>query len=292
MVATLVYDQETPPRAWGRPALTALSGGNVGNTPTGVGKTQPAIKPPMRTRKHPHGRGEDTISGYAKRARRETPPRAWGRLSDFQRAGQAARNTPTGVGKTHLVARSVRCTRKHPHGRGEDLPHLAERWRWLETPPRAWGRRSGSGDDDLSGGNTPTGVGKTGFRAHSGYLCEKHPHGRGEDRPSNDACQWCRETPPRAWGRLTANQVSVPIGGNTPTGVGKTFAVAGVPAPRRKHPHGRGEDCRLRAYRCPLLETPPRAWGRRPSVSAHETLHGNTPSGVGKTPWRTPCHRL
>ena len=180
------------------------------------------------------------------------------------------------------------------------MPHLAERWRWLETPPRAWGRRSGSGDDDLSGGNTPTGVGKTGFRAHSGYLCEKHPHGRGEDRPSNDACQWCRETPPRAWGRLTANQVSVPIGGNTPTGVGKTFAVAGVPAPRRKHPHGRGEDCRLRAYRCPLLETPPRAWGRRPSVSAHETLHGNTPTGVGKTrlaikgvftPWKHPHGR-
>jgi len=50
---------ETPPRAWGRPAVAGLYLDRAGNTPTGVGKTTAVGLILVVQRKHPHGRGED-----------------------------------------------------------------------------------------------------------------------------------------------------------------------------------------------------------------------------------------
>ena len=73
------------------------------------------------------------------------------------------------------------------------------------------------------------------------------------------------------------------VAGNTPTGVGKTDSVTEFPRPRKKHPHGRGED--LGACLCKLLaqETPPRAWGRLSGGGGSDLGTRNTPTGVGKT---------
>ena len=71
---------ETPPRAWGRRLAFDDSCSDLGNTPTGVGKTIWRHRVLFWFRKHPHGRGEDHITG-----------------------GQSNiinGNTPTGVGKT------------------------------------------------------------------------------------------------------------------------------------------------------------------------------------------------
>ncbi len=73
------------------------------------------------------------------------------------------------------------------------------------------------------------------------------------------------------------------MGGNTPTGVGKT---RDNPANRKfleKHPHGRGEDILQRAQIQIGVETPPRAWGRRYHTRTQKTELRNTPTGVGKT---------
>ena len=52
---------------------------------------------------------------------------------------------------------------------------------------------------------------------------EKHPHGRGEDKHGSSIRVATSETPPRAWGRQV-EQLDIGFhGGNTPTGVGKTF---------------------------------------------------------------------
>ena len=51
----------------------------------------------------------------------------------------------------------------------------------------------------------------------------KHPHGRGEDVTVLLPFVTVTETPPRAWGRLTATHTAKPFTGNTPTGVGKTY---------------------------------------------------------------------
>ena len=109
--------------------------------PTGVGKTHNQRLILNRFKKHPHGRGEDQSPTRQQAACKETPPRAWGRLSQSSPRCTHRGNTPTGVGKTGIMALSDSWLRKHPHGRGEDWPLLREQEHCQETPPRAWGRR-------------------------------------------------------------------------------------------------------------------------------------------------------
>ena len=192
----------------------------------------------------PRGRGEDARSVHARWAWWETPPRTWGRPEDDGPRDHAIGpthgawgrlmevgakllghgNTPTGVGKTLLRLRRSSSRRKHPHGRGEDGRPPSPMSKWVETPPRAWGR------------------------PHTQHVrlsqSEKHPHGRGEDRMKS-ACvpkQW--ETPPRTWGRRSLRPCEVGMVGNTPTDVGKTTLWLALCHPIGKHPHGRREDLR------------------------------------------------
>ncbi|BAW81077.1 hypothetical conserved protein [Candidatus Nitrosoglobus terrae] len=95
--------KETPPRAWGRLAYFHFTKKLRRNTPTGVGKTCTHETLHLQRRKHPHGRGEDGAGSLTRHPFVETPPRAWGRLSDVTRDEVRERNTPTGVGKTEVM---------------------------------------------------------------------------------------------------------------------------------------------------------------------------------------------
>ena len=53
----------------------------------------------------------------------------------------------------------------------------------------------------------------------------------------------------------------------------------------RKHPHGCGEDPSVAPDMGPDWETPPRVWGRLALGLRYLRLRGNTPTGVGKTPF-------
>ena len=94
-------------------------------------------------------------------------------------------------------------------------------------------------------GNTPTSVGKT------PVLSIKFPV--------------YPETPPRAWGRHGTKSPNAGDSGNTPTSVGKTVGYRRDRACCWKHPHERGEDSWDASEIGSCSETPPRAWGRRPS---------------------------
>ena len=74
---------------------------------------------------------------------------------------------------------------KHPHVRGEDFLLVVWLLKQVETPPRAWGRRTNPQEAHLDGGNTPTCVGKTDIQGRSDHLEWKHPHVRGEDQNSD-----------------------------------------------------------------------------------------------------------
>ena len=233
---------ETPPRAWGRRPGDAMERSYRRNTPTGVGKTAAPIAQACCARKHPHGRGEDRVTEVPFGGAAETPPRAWGRLHfHLVRAGEYG-NTPTGVGKTDKRLWGPTDKRKHPHGRGEDYAPKTGRWPSIETPPRAWGRLHGKGQQPFEYGNTPTGVGKTHTPGFPSRVSRKHPHGRGEDCSAARQAPVPWETPPRAWGRLIACPDRGGSMRNTPTGVGKTGTRHGLPCRNWKHPHGRGED--------------------------------------------------
>ena len=192
--------------------------------------------------KHPHGRGEDPVTSASPGTETETPPRTWGRPVIARPHRAFPRNTPTDVGKTRLWRSSPGPLRKHPHGRGEDRLVLGQIGAELETPPRTWGRRRERIAELEAHRNTPTDVGKTDDLAQSELLMEKHPHGRGEDRPRILVGRGGAETPPRTWGRHCGIKLLALSLGNTPTDVGKTFTQKGTQVSRRKHPHGRGED--------------------------------------------------
>ena len=172
--------------------------------------------------KHPHGRGEDAATEARRVGRRETPPRAWGRLCKSRQTSQVKG--------------------KHPHGRGEDGKSGQDRDGPTETPPRAWGRLACLSRFLLFFRNTPTGVGKTHEKRVHHTRDGKHPHGRGEDITNGALSATQIETPPRAWGRLSRLPEKE-----------QAFV---------KHPHGRGEDPFLSMINVGYPETPPRAWGR------------------------------
>ncbi len=74
-----VFGWETPPRAWGRLLHYPPHLSTIRNTPTCVGKTHELLGVLAFQEKHPHVRGEDTISVAVMYLNQETPPRAWGR---------------------------------------------------------------------------------------------------------------------------------------------------------------------------------------------------------------------
>ena len=115
-----LLQEETPPRAWGRREEADNLEEELRNTPTGVGKTISRATTRGARQKHPHGRGEDTMTNEGMIMLTETPPRAWGRPMCQPELPPRFGNTPTGVGKTAGANQKDGTT--------------------LETPPRAWGR--------------------------------------------------------------------------------------------------------------------------------------------------------
>ena len=126
-------------------------------------------------------------------------------------------------------------------------------------------------------------MGKTWCPASGRLRAEKHPHVRGEDIVVPNLRRGEPETPPRAWGRQDGAAGTALREGNTPTCVGKTWAISVRAWLWRKHPHVRGEDDAGNATAFLFTETPPRAWGRPRRIALLRLPRRNTPTCVGKT---------
>ena len=131
----------SPPRAWGR--LRSTSSCTSGD--------------PV----HPHVRGDDLSAAAAACSAAGSPPRAWGRRGNQTHQSSPVRFTPTCVGTT------VRCRpcpggpSVHPHVRGDDYETLKRAPKDSGSPPRAWGRLTGSVRVHSDRRFTPTCVGTT-----------------------------------------------------------------------------------------------------------------------------------
>ena len=237
-----IHAMETPPQAWGRRMNAVVPIQQIGNTPTGVGKTMPPGVRSTPTEKHPHRRGEDGSLARGYSSVTETPPQAWGRQLTIGTGRYTYGNTPTGVGKTRHAAGRRGCSEKHPHRRGEDPVQGGLRTTLTETPPQAWGRQALCYEAIWAERNTPTGVGKTTPLLKDLSTHWKHPHRRGEDKLKAYTEDRTWETPPQAWGRLKAIPWLLNEFRNTPTGVGKTGLDLSFTGEVEKHPHRRGED--------------------------------------------------
>ena len=91
------------------------------------------------------------------------------------------------------------------------------------------------------------------------------------------------ETSPHPWGKRAFENLSGWLQGNIPTPVGKTQLSPVAGTPKRKHPHARGEDLKVKANSFVEPETSPRPWGRLSTQPAHKEKTGNIPTPVGKT---------
>ena len=113
---------ETPPRTWRRRQTDRIRRLYFGNTSTDVEKTGAVMLLRSVSRKHLHGRGEDS---------------QW-----FSKNQQAlVGNTSTDVEKTSAGDTGLWHFEKHLHGRGEDLPSFFFMRALMETPPRTWRRQ-------------------------------------------------------------------------------------------------------------------------------------------------------
>ena len=130
-------------------------------TPTCVGKTTAGGVYQVAVWVHPHVRGEDVREITRPRVPRGSPPRAWGRRAVYVQMYRFGRFTPTCVGKTGDRRMQPSHTSVHPHVRGEDCTEHDHDHLHLGSPPRAWGRQSGSWNYSQWYRFTPTCVGKT-----------------------------------------------------------------------------------------------------------------------------------
>jgi len=130
----------SPPRAWGKGARGEGDANIAGFTPTGVGKSDPAVLHRVKEPVHPHGRGEKHAISIHVDSDPGSPPRAWGKVRADPVRPNSSRFTPTGVGKRHAPCYASAMPQVHPHGRGEKLAVWSTRGEPLGSPPRAWGK--------------------------------------------------------------------------------------------------------------------------------------------------------
>ena len=159
---TTILARETPPRTWRRRSTRTLTRVYAGNTSTDVEKTD-ADRPTHRLdRKHLHGRGEDcAVKRQGRNGPGETPPRTWRRPRQCSCEPASSGNTSTDVEKTKTSTPTRRPSRKHLHGRGEDLTSTKPIRSSPETPPRTWRRLGAVQKARIKVGNTSTDVEKT-----------------------------------------------------------------------------------------------------------------------------------
>ena len=173
--------------------------------------------------------------------------------------------------------------KKHPHGRGEDDPLLADRPGGWETPPRAWGRQGLALADLVWPGNTPTGVGNSTAQRQQTAQDPVHPHGRGELADHIRPHQSEGGSSPRAWGTLASRKAINSPTRFIPTGVGNSRWLAFPPSGKSVHPHGRGELCSQFAHHSLGTGSSPRAWGTHGLPENQELMRRFIPTGVGNS---------
>ncbi len=97
-------------------------------------------------------------------------------------------------------------------------------------------------------------------------------------------------SPPRAWGQRTAPCRRQLPRRFTPTGVGTTPLRRDRLGKKTVHPHGRGDNSRVKPRQSSFHGSPPRAWGQQSMVSIIIPFFRFTPTGVGTTPPRIRLH--
>ena len=271
----------SPPRAWGQSIKRQRLQSQRRFTPTGVGTISSSSRHNAGLSVHPHGRGDNASPRAALSTPLGSPPRAWGQLSVAVADDGDGRFTPTGVGTIAPVAREMRKSSVHPHGRGDNLRVDASAEQTDGSPPRAWGQSREWASEAARVRFTPTGVGTICSQEGRSTPMSVHPHGRGDNHHSPITYQRQHGSPPRAWGQCHQHFQPVRVGRFTPTGVGTIAELARFAYGLAVHPHGRGDNVAALPPDEDLTGSPPRAWGQSLAQRPSSAPSRFTPTGVG-----------
>jgi len=191
----------SPPRAWGQYSDETARCVEKRFTPTGVGTMRTLEVRGDINAVHPHGRGDNRLTGQTLDRLGGSPPRAWGQSRRSAEARRRQRFTPTGVGTMRVSLKLEFHSSVHPHGRGDNLLSLSDAQKRVGSPPRAWGQSHPRRCAGRAGRFTPTGVGTIRSPPGSAGCTMVHPHGRGDNRARARSRAPSLGSPPRAWGQ-------------------------------------------------------------------------------------------
>jgi len=171
------------------------------------------------------------------------------------------RFTPTYVGNTGSSSTFQTLMSVHPHIRGEYLHRHRGHNDCNGSPPHTWGILQTPLPSGRLHRFTPTYVGNTQQRHHTGRDHTVHPHIRGEYR----GCK-CHKTtslgsPPHTWGIRCSPAAPGRMNRFTPTYVGNTNAPKKIKDVNTVHPHIRGEYMRFDRFVPCRSGSPPHTWG-------------------------------
>ena len=95
--------------------------------------------PPMPSKDHPRGRGEQVLALWLACVYQGSPPRARGAVLFQEGHDATARITPAGAGSRQKHPVLAVLYRDHPRGRGEQKADAVRQQQELGSPPRARG---------------------------------------------------------------------------------------------------------------------------------------------------------
>ena len=168
------------PRAWGPQPVDLTIGVFHRFIPTCVGTTGGERSGERRAPVHPHVRGDHACIAINRFCSAGSSPRAWGPLHDGFDLLDHGRFIPTCVGTTRTSRSCPRRCPVHPHVRGDHERRQHRQPCRIGSSPRAWGPRTGPGQDRLHPRFIPTCVGTTTTFTVSVRVIPVHPHVRGD----------------------------------------------------------------------------------------------------------------
>ena len=273
----------SPPRVWGQRPATPCRSPPRRFTPTRVGTTPSGGLGTGHRAVHPHACGDNPACLHFGVTMGGSPPRVWGQLQDVPLEGALRRFTPTRVGTTSMVVRSLMPPPVHPHACGDNHRSSSCYHPSSGSPPRVWGQlrfvRPGAGEDRF----TPTRVGTTGRDGLHSRARAVHPHACGDNLRRASSAARSRGSPPRVWGQPPlAPPGSSPVR-FTPTRVGTTARRPRSGAAVAVHPHACGDNDIAERVWPMVVGSPPRVWGQPTGRAAPCAAQWFTPTRVGTT---------
>ena len=134
--------QGSPPQVRGKLDIDEATGGRIGITPAGAGKTRRSCGAAAARWDHPRRCGENLFMMVGKTREAGSPPQVRGKLQAIVDALPQIRITPAGAGKTRGLRVPEIRLQDHPRRCGENLRRILGIHGRAGSPPQVRGKRS------------------------------------------------------------------------------------------------------------------------------------------------------